>query len=124
MAEITKYDKLASGIATFGQISELGLGITSTIFAIKDAKQRALFQQSLETLSLQQKNELENQVQRASALNEKIRIITEAVTKIRIAEVQKKLEKGGEGNNKQLLYIIGGGVAILLVAVIIKSFSK
>jgi len=122
--EISKSEKLSSALGIASQGVGLGLGITQTLFAIGDAKKRAEFEQNLAILTQTQKNELDNEIARASSLNEKIRILTEAVTKIRIAEVQKKLEKKPEDNKKQLYFIIGGGVAVLLVAIVIKLMAK
>jgi hypothetical protein len=124
MAEKIKADKLGSILDIGTQGVGLGLGITQTLVAIKDAKKRAEFEQNLALLTQTQKNELESEIQRATALNDRIRIITEAITKIRVAEVQKKLGKKPEDNKKQLYFIIGGGVAVLLVAIVIKLMSK
>lgn len=125
MAEKRKLlDKLSSGLALGGQASGLGLGIASTLASIGDAKKRAEFQQQLQTLELEKRRELDSQIARASSINERISILTQAVTQIRVAEVMKKLDKKPENNKKQLYFIIGGGVAVLLIAIVIKFIKK
>lgn len=107
-----------------GSIVGIGSGIASTIAAVGDAKKRREFEENIQKLSLEQRGELEKDVARANTINERIKILTDAVAMIRVAEVNKKLEKKPESNTKQLLFIIGGGFALLLGVVIIKLVSR
>lgn len=102
----------------------IGTGIASTIAAVGDAKKRAAFQENLEKLSLEQQGELERQIQMAKTINERIAILTNAVAMIRVAEVQRKLDKTPKNDTKQLLFIIGGGFAVLLSVVLIRLIIK
>jgi hypothetical protein len=115
---------LASGVCIASQIAGVATGIGSTIAMISDAKKRAQFQEDIEMLSLEKRNELERSIQRASSINERIKILTDAVTAIRVAEVQKKLDRKPKDDTKQLFLIIGGGFAVLLGAVLIKIMIK
>lgn len=117
--------KLLAGTQVASGIADLGLGIASTVASIKDAQKRAEIEERLQTLTLEKQQELEREVQNAQSLNERLKIITDAVTRIKIAEVQGKLSgKDKTDNNKKILYIVGGSFALLVGIVLIKLVSK
>jgi hypothetical protein len=123
-AKAGKMAKLGATADVVSTVVGIGSGIASTIASVSDAKKRAEFQENLEKLSLQQQGELEKDIQRAKTVTERIGILTNAVAMIRVAEVNKKLEKKPQNDTKQLLFIIGGGFAVLLGVVIIKLMIR
>jgi hypothetical protein len=123
-AKAQKLANLGAKADLIGQGIGISSGIVSTIASVSDAKKRAEFQENLEKLSLQQQGELEKDIQRAKTVTERIGILTNAVAMIRVAEVNKKLEKKPQNDTKQLLFIIGGGFAVLLGVVIIKLMIR
>jgi hypothetical protein len=122
---LPKQSKLLGATQVVSGVADLGIGIVSTIATIKDAQKRAEIQENLQRLSIEKQQELELEIQNAQSINEKLRIITEAVTRIKIAEVQGKLSgKDKSEENKKILYIVGGSFALLVGIVLIKLVSK
>ena len=123
-AKAQKLANLGAKADLIGQGIGIASGIASTIASVSDQKKRAEFQENLAKLSLQQQGELEKEVQAAKTVTERIAILTNAVAMIRVAEVQGKLNKAPKNDTKQLLFIIGGGFAVLLGVVIIKMIMR
>jgi hypothetical protein len=119
-----KLQNLQSGANIAATAVGIGSTVAMTIAQVGDAKKRAQFQESLALLNANQQAELERVVQLSKDVNDRLKIITDAVAMIRVQEVKSKLEKPKDNNTKKVLLIIGGAFAILIGAVIVKIALK
>jgi hypothetical protein len=122
--QVTGATKFAGTMNLISQGVGLGTGILGTIAGINDSKKRLEIQENLEKLSIAQRDALERDIQSQNTTTQKIAILTNAVTMIKVAEVSKKLDKTQKDNTKTLLLIIGGGVALLATAVVLRIMLK
>jgi hypothetical protein len=108
-------DKIGSVVDIASQAAGLGIGIASTVASMKDAKQRAQFQQDLELLSVEKRDSLERHLLLTNDATERLRILTDAIARIRAEEVRSKLGKKKEDKEtKQILIIVGSAFALLI----------
>ena len=118
--------KITQGLDVAGSAAQVGSVIAGTINQFVDAGKRRQFEQTISLLSQSQQQELDAKIQKSKSANEKLAILTNAVTQIKLAEIQGKIQPKTEKKNdtKVIILIIGGGFALLLTAVIVKLTLK
>lgn len=109
-------------------ISAIGAatGVGSAASSAKNRKLRREYEQTLATLDLEQKKELEKQLLASKTLEEKKRLLTETLgksTETRIKAIEEKKMESQKTLNR-LLLIGGVGVVILIVGLIVYSKKK
>ena len=103
-------------------------GIVGTIAGIGDAQRRRETEAAMGLLSLSQQMSLERDLGRARTQTERLKILTDAVSMIRSAEVTQKLANQGkeqEAKRKKeritIYLVVGGGIATLLTVILIRK---
>lgn len=92
------------------------LGIATTIQGIKDTKQAKEYQKAINNLSYEDQKKLNLKLLQASTQNERLKIMGDSVAAIKAAQVVQ----AEKNKTTRILIFLGGGLAILLTALIVK----
>jgi hypothetical protein len=99
----------------------VGSAIGGTVASISDANKRRLFGNALSRLSADRQKELDDRLLRAKTLSERLTILTNAVTMIKVEEARAKIQGKQKEETRKILLIVGGGVVLLIAAFLIKK---
>lgn len=111
----------AATIAVVQAGAAVGSAIGNTIVTIADAQKRRMFENALSRLSLDRQKELDGRLLRAKTLSERLAILTNAVTMIKVEEARAKIQGKQKEETTKILLIVGGGVVLLIAAFLIKK---
>lgn len=92
------------------------LGIATTIQGIKDTRQAKEYQKAINNLSYEDQKKLNLKLLQASTQNERLKIMGDSVAAIKAAQVVQ----AEKNKTTRILIFLGGGLAILLTALIVK----
>jgi len=110
-------------------VAAVGVGtqVAQTVASIQDMNKRRQFEQNLSMLDNQQRLDLEKALQRSTSLDNKMAILTNAISNIRSAQTTTILSSTINAKSKQemttAILLVGGAVAVLIGIVILKKKS-
>jgi hypothetical protein len=96
---------------------QAGTEVAKSIAEISDIKKRREFEQNFSMLTAAQQQKLNEQLARTNTQSDRLKIMVDAFTQIKIAQ-------SGSKDKKELilgLAIAGAGISLLVMAIIIKN---
>jgi hypothetical protein len=99
----------------------VGTALASTISGISNADKRKKFEFAISRLSADRQDELNRRMERARTQTERLSILANAVAMIKADERRSEIQGSQIADRNKLFLIIGGGLAILITAYLIKK---
>jgi hypothetical protein len=122
---------MAKGKVSGDVLLQVGMDLSSTISNISDGNKRFELNKQAQYLSLEERNNLERELQRTSSLESRIKLVTDAMQKIKDSqqraitlskrEAEIILKKSREKNRN--IIILGGSLAILFAIYLYKKMK-
>jgi hypothetical protein len=117
-----KASSLTTGV---GIAIQAGQAVAETVAAIHDKNQRRQVDRNLAFLSTSQKDRLEKELLKTSNVNERIKILVDAITKIKSEQstslIQSTLLEKTQKEKTLALVVLGGALLLLIGVVVIKK---
>jgi hypothetical protein len=112
-------------------VLQAGMDLSSTISNIKDANKRFELDKATQFLSLDEKAKLERELQRTTSLDSRIKIVTDAMARIKEAQTNALMSSSKEAKDilkktrdrNRIIIIFGGSLAILFAILIYKKMK-
>jgi hypothetical protein len=107
---------------TAGVIIQAGQAIAETTASIHDKNQRRQVDRNLAFLSASQKDRLEKELLKTSNVNERIKILVDAITKIKSEQSTSLIQSttlAKTQKEKTLALVVLGGALLLLIGVVV-----
>jgi hypothetical protein len=95
--------------------------IAQTVSMINDADKRRNYEFALNRLSADRQQQLNQDLLKAKTRTEKLQVLANAVATIKAQEVQSRIEGSSRADRNLMLMVIGGGLAFIVVAYLIKK---
>jgi homoserine kinase len=125
MAKATTSANVGVGL----DVLQVGMNLSSTISNIKDANKRFELNKATQFLSIDEKAKLERELQRTTSLESRIKIVTDAMARIKEAQTNALMLSSKEAKDilkktrdrNRIIIIFGGSLAILFAILIYKK---
>jgi hypothetical protein len=108
------FDPITAGIQTATMVAQ-------TIGQINDADKRRNYEFAISRLSADRQQLLNNQMLRAKTLTDRLGILANAVAMVKAEETRSRIQSSESAERNKMILIIGGGMALLITAFLIKK---
>jgi uncharacterized protein (DUF2336 family) len=95
--------------------------IAQTVAMINDADKRRNYEFALNRLTADRQQQLNQDLLKAKTRTEKLQVLANAIATIKAQEVQSRIEGSSRADRNLMLMVIGGGLAFIVVAYLIKK---
>ena len=95
--------------------------IAQTVAMINDVNKRRTYEFALNRLTADRQQQLNQDLLKAKTRTEKLQVLANAIATIKAQEVQSRIEGSSRADRNLMLMVIGGGLAFIVVAYLIKK---